>query len=42
MFLNNEQFDEWLEESRSRASVFILLSDLQWVDGSVKIRSHEN
>ena len=39
MFLNNEQFDEWLKDSGSSAQVFILSPELQWVDGSVKVRS---
>lgn len=42
MFLKNEQFDEWLKDSGLNARVLILSPNLQWVEGSVKVRSHDN
>lgn len=38
MFLNNENFSEWLNDSRASANVIILLPNLQWQDSSVKLR----
>ncbi len=39
MYLNNEDFSEWLESARANASVYILTPDLQWEDGEVSLRN---
>ena len=38
MFLNKENFNEWLKNKKSGARVIILSPDLQWDGNSVKLR----
>ncbi len=38
MFLNKENFDEWMKNKKSKASVIVLSPDLQWDGSSVKLR----
>ena len=37
MFLNNENFDDWLKNARARATVIILSPNLQWQNGELKL-----
>lgn len=39
MFLNGEDFNEWLGNEKSAANVIILAPDLQWEENQVKLRS---
>ena len=38
MFLNKENFDEWLKNKKSTTRIIILSPDLQWDGNSVKLR----
>ncbi|MBI3045928.1 MAG: hypothetical protein HYY86_00065 [Candidatus Harrisonbacteria bacterium] len=38
MFLNNENFSDWLVQKRGLARVIIFTPDLQWEDNGVKLR----
>ncbi len=39
LFLKNENFKAWLDDSRVKARIFILVPDLMWSDKLIKLRN---